>query len=265
MNIIDSHAHLTIDGVYEDIHSILHKAQANKLSAIINICVDKTSLHRGLELAQTFPGYIFNTAATTPHDVDKDGADFFEDVLQAVKNNELVGIGETGLDYYYEHSSKENQIHYLKKYAHLALKYKLPLVIHCRDAFKDFFEIMDLEYTRQGKHAPLVLHCFTGTKEEAKQVLDRGWFISISGIVTFKKSIWLQDIARYVPLDKLFVETDTPYLAPAPYRGKRNEPSYILKTLEMIAHLKKIPIDAVQESTVKNIKQLFSINPREIL
>lgn len=261
MNVIDSHAHLTSDKVFPDIDAILERARNRGVSAIVNICTDVATLERGLVLARKYP-WIYNAAATTPHDVAEEGEVVFPLMEKHAKAGDLVAVGETGLDYFYEHSPRELQQHFLRKYLHLALECRLPIVIHCREAFSDFFHILDAEYTVQGKHAPGVLHCFTGTQAEAEEVLRRGWYLSLSGIVTFKKSTVLKEVAKLVPLDQLLIETDTPYLAPQSHRGQVNEPAYILETAAVIAETKGIPLETVVQATRLNACRLFGLNDR---
>jgi TatD DNase family protein len=253
---IDSHAHLTGDAVFEQIDDVLQRAQAAGVTDIINICTDATSLQRGLDLVCP---WVHHAAATTPHDVEKWGKRDFGFIAQCARSGLLKAVGETGLDYYYEHSARELQKHFLRQYLHLALECSLPVVIHCREAFADFFEILDAEYTVNGKLAPGVLHCFTGTMQEAEEVLKRGWMLSLSGIVTFKKSIGLQDVAKHVPLDQLLIETDTPYLAPQSHRGKPNEPAYVIETAHFIAALKGIAPAEIARITADNARTLFKI------
>ncbi len=255
---IDSHAHLSSPQTWSNISEILERAKDAGLSHIINICTDIDTLEKGLELAKKHP-WIHNTAATTPHDVDKEGAAVFPIIEKHARAGDLVAIGETGLDYYYEHSAKETQKAFTIKYLHLALECHLPVVIHCRDAFSDFFEILDAEYVIDGQHAPGVLHCFTGTLSEAEQVIKRGWYLSLSGIVTFKRSEELREVAKIVPLEQLLIETDTPYLAPQNHRGKQNEPSYLPETAQLIADLKEISIEELAQATVHNAQKLFKI------
>lgn len=250
----DSHAHLTSEEVLPDVDQIVHAAKAAGVSMIVNICTDEDSLAEGLKLGKRLEG-IFNTAATTPHDVDIEGESFFPMVREAAKKKQLVAIGETGLDYHYEHSPKAVQRDFLSRYFELALEYELPLVFHCRDAFSDLFAMADEEYS-----GPAVLHCFTGNLSEAKAVLDRGWFVSFSGIITFKKSDALREIVKYVPLEQMFVETDTPYLAPQSKRGKPNEPAFIIETVDMIATLKGVDAKTVAAQTFKNASAFFSLN-----
>lgn len=258
---IDSHAHLTSDAVFQDIDLLLNHAQEAGLSKIINICTDPVTLERGLALHKRAP-WIFNSAATTPHDVDKEGEEVFPVIEACARAGNLVAIGETGLDYYYEHSQKATQKKFLIKYLHLALEFQLPVVIHCREAFADFFEILDSEYVQEGRHGPGVLHCFTGSLDEAAKVLDRGWYLSLSGIVTFKKSTELHEIAKLVPLDQLLIETDTPYLAPQSHRGKRNEPAFIVDTAAHIAALKGISLAEVADATRANAEKLFYLTEK---
>ncbi len=255
---IDSHAHLTSSSVYEHVEDLLTRAQQVGVQAIVNICTNPLSLERGLELSQRYP-WIYQAAATTPHDVEKEGEEVFEILASAARQGQLKAVGETGLDYYYEHSNRQIQKDFLRRYLQLALECQLPVVIHCREAFADFFEIIDADYCVQGRHAPGVLHCFTGTLAEAEEVLKRGWMLSLSGIVTFKKSQELQQVAREIPLEQLLIETDTPYLAPQSHRGKPNEPAFLIETAAFIAHLKQISVEELAQATAQNAKRLFCL------
>lgn len=255
---IDSHAHLTSDTVYPTVDDVLSRAREAGIDAVINICTDIETLHRGIELAKRYP-WVYNTAATTPHDVEKEGDAYFDTIAAHARKGDLVAIGETGLDYFYTHSPVDTQKKFLRRYLQLAIECKLPVVIHCRDAFSDFFTILDEEYKVGDRWAAGVLHCFTGTVREAEQVIARGWFLSLSGIATYKKSEELRQVAREVPLDRLLIETDTPYLAPQRHRGKTNEPAFLPNTAEVIAEVKGIPLDDVARATAENAKRLFSI------
>ena len=168
----------------------------------------------------------------------------------------MVAIGETGLDYYYEHSNKSVQQDYLKKYFSLALDTNLPVVIHCRNAFNDLFQIAEAHYD---KKAQLILHCFTGSLDEAKEVVARGWYLSLSGIVTFKRSDELREVAKIVPDDQLLIETDTPYLAPVPYRGKQNEPAFVVETAKCIADQRGTSLNALAQLTAQSAGRIFGI------
>jgi len=253
---LDSHAHLTCDPVFKDLDGILARAQKEDVDTIINICTDKTTLERGLELAKTCK-WVHNSGATTPHDVEKEGDLYFHLFEKAARKGKLVAIGETGLDYYYEHSPKKLQQEFLVRYFSLAFECNLPVVIHCRDAFADLFTCAEKDFPK-GK---AVLHCFTGTLEEAKKGVDKGWLISFSGIITFKKSDALRHIVKEIPLNHILIETDTPYLAPQSKRGKSNEPSFIRETAQTIANVKGISIEEVAEITRKNAREFFRLVP----
>lgn len=259
MNVlIDSHAHLTSSSVYPQIEEVLDRAKGAGIRSIINICTDPQTLERGLELSRQYP-WVSNAAATTPHDVEKEGEQVFSLIAETARSGALCAIGETGLDYYYEHSDRDIQKEFLSRYLQLALECKLPVIIHCREAFKDFFEILDSEYKSGGFYAPGVLHCFTGNLQEAAEVIKRGWYLSLSGIVTFKKSEELREVAKMVPLEQLLIETDTPYLAPQSKRGKQNEPSFLVETASVIAKLKNISFEELTVNTVQNAINLFNI------
>lgn len=255
----DSHAHLTSSQLYDEIEGVLTRAESTGVKRIINICTDTESLIKGMALSKSDP-WIFNAAAAHPHDVEREGELFFPHVQQQARQGNLIAVGETGLDYHYHHSTPEKQQQYLRMHLQLALEAKLPVIIHCREAFKDLFSILDEEYCPDHKHGPGVLHCFTGSIAEAEQVLERGWFLSLSGIITFKKSIELREVARLVPLDRLLIETDAPYLAPNSRRGKQNEPSYIVETASVLAALKGVTLAELAEATTKNAARLFSFD-----
>src|SRR5579862_5084322 len=179
MKLIDTHAHLTSEQTLPLLDAVLARAKEKGIVKIVNICTDEKSLEEGLLLHENCP-WVFNAAATTPHDVEQEGASFFPYVERAALEGRLIAIGETGLDYFYEHSNRKEQQKYLSLYFSLATQMKLPLIFHCRDAFNDLFSMADEEY----RGYPAVLHCFTGNLEEAKGVLDRGWYLSLSGIIT---------------------------------------------------------------------------------
>lgn len=250
---VDSHAHLTSDELFCDIDHLVLRAKEASISHVVNICTDRTTLSRGLELTKRYP-WIVNAASTTPHDVDAMGEADFALMEQTAKDGLLVAIGETGLDYHYHHSTPEKQKEFLIRYAELAKDCHLPLIIHCREAFKDLFTIL--------KHQKRVLlHCFTGTLDEAKEVIERGWLLSLSGIVTFKKSTVLKEVAAWVPLENLVIETDAPYLSPNSRRGKTNEPSFLPETAAVIAELKGILPQKVGQVTSENAMKFFRLKP----
>lgn len=252
---VDSHAHLTSDSLFPQVEDLLERAKNSQITHVVNICTDIPTLERGLELNKKYP-WLVNVASTTPHDVDPLGETDFEQMKKAATDGLLVAIGETGLDYHYSHSKPENQKAFLIRYARLAKSLNLPLVIHCRDAFADLFTILDQEGQKD-----VLLHCFTGTFDEAKEVIKRGWMLSLSGIVTFKKSIDLQEVAKWVPIENLLIETDAPYLSPQSKRGKTNEPSFLPETAAFIANLKELSLEDLSKITSQNAMNFFRLKP----
>ncbi len=250
---IDSHAHLTSDELYSDVEGILERALAAGVQKIVNINTDRITLERGLELKEKHPEFIFNTVSTTPHDVEKEGEENFPYFEKIIKGKKVVAVGEVGLDYYYAHSRKDIQKEFLKRYFDLAVETNLPVVIHCRgdDAFIDLFQFP--------QEIKAVLHCFTGNLTQAQTALERGWYISISGIATFKKSFELREVIKHLPLEKLFIETDSPFLAPQSMRGKVNEPAFVGETAQTIATTKSISLEEVCRQTTENAKRFFLI------
>jgi TatD DNase family protein len=254
MQIIDTHAHLTSDELFDQVEVLIKRAKDASIFKIFNINTDLITLKRGLELKKT-DDCIENIAACTPHDVDQIGDLFFNEVKNAAKDKKLLAIGETGLDYYYMHSDQENQKKHFEKYIHLALEFDLPLVIHCRNAFDDLIKILD----RYKEMKRVIIHCFTGTDDEAKACLSRGFYLSFSGIVTYKKSLDLQKTCAQVPIDRILIETDAPYLAPQNLRGKVNEPAFIVETLQKVAFLHGITVDKMAACLLENTKRVFGI------
>ncbi len=252
--LIDSHAHLTHASLLGDVRQLLERARQAGVDAIVNICTNPTELAQGLALHRDYP-WVYTAASTTPHDVAEEGEEAFGAMEEAALNGSLIAVGETGLDYHHYGQTREIQQAFLRRYLRLAKQSNLPVIIHCREAFADLFRILDEEYSG----LPGVLHCFTGTSEEARQVIARGWYLSFSGIVTFKKSLQLQQIAQEIPLDHLLIETDAPYLAPDPYRGKQNEPAYLLATAQCLAALRGIPLSELASATSQNARNLFGL------
>lgn len=257
MVFFDAHAHLTFDE-HADVMPVLERALAAGVAGIINVCTELGDLQRGIALAKSAQESakvpkIYTAAALTPHDASKDDTLFFKEIERAAQAKELVAIGETGLDYHYNHAPKEVQAASLRRYLTLAKNTNLPVVIHCRDAFDDLCLIID----ETSPDVSVMLHCFTGTLEEAKRAASRGWYISMSGIVTFAKSTALQEVAKYVPQDLLLLETDSPYLAPQGFRGQTNEPAYLVATANIVATLRGQTNELLAQSTTQNVKRLF--------
>ncbi len=256
--LVDTHCHLTATEMLPDIEQVMIRAKENGVEKIVNICTDQETLEKGIEVAKRHKE-IYLTAATTPHDVVADGEYFFPFVEKAAENQQLIAIGETGLDYFYEHAPREVQQQFMVRYLKLAKRFNLPLIFHCRDAFDDLYAITDQE--KIGSRA--ILHCFTGTLEEAKAGLERGWYISFSGIITFKKSTALRDVVKEMPLNRILIETDSPFLAPQSNRGKRNEPAFVKETAEMIASIKELSFGELAKVTAQNAADFFSFEKQK--
>jgi TatD DNase family protein len=250
----DSHAHITLDSMFNNADEFLSNAKGNKVTIIVNVCLDQSGLDRGLLIKKRYP-WIYNAAATHPHDADREDGSFFSSVEKSAVAKELIAIGETGLDYHYAHSSQKGQKKLLIRYFALASSVKLPIIFHCREAFADLFVLADEYY----KGKPAVVHCFTGSLAEAQKSLDRGWYISVSGIVGFKKSQALRDVLSYVPLDRLLIETDSPFLAPESQRGKMNQPSYIVETAAVLAGVKGVAIEELSAALMRNSRLFFHL------
>jgi TatD DNase family protein len=249
----DSHAHLTSDELFPRIDEIIEKAINAKVLKIMNINTDLKTLERAFEINDKYKTVLYNSVATTPHDVDKEGELFFPHFEKAVKEKKVSAIGETGLDYYYEHSKKDTQIAFLKAYFDLASETDTPVIIHCRgdEAFKDLFKMPhDIN---------AVIHCFTGNAYQRDAALERGWFLSISGIATFKKSYELREVIKEIPINKMFIETDSPYLAPDSMRGRENEPAFIEELALKLAEERSMDLKDICEKTFQNACGFFRI------
>lgn len=262
---IDSHVHI---GAFEEEKrlSILQEAFSAGVEKLINICTTEEDLEVGLALKnrelssnKTPLAKIYNVGSITPHDVLNQSSEAFIAFAKAAREGHLVAIGETGLDYFYERSPRKEQKEEFVKYIQLALECELPLVIHCRDAFGDFFDIIRSDYAASSKNRRGVLHCFTGKMSEAKQLVDLGWMISVSGIATFKNAGELREVIRALPLDHLVIETDAPWLAPQSKRGQENSPAYVTEVGVLVADIKGISIDKCAEVTSRNTEDLFSL------
>ncbi len=243
--LIDSHAHVTsAQFLMDERKQVLQRAFEAGITTILNIATKLNELEEAYSLSQEkLPCTLLHAASTTPHEASLDDPFFLYVESQAI-SKKLSAIGETGLDYYYEHAPKDAQRSCLQRYLDLSVRAQLPVVIHCRDAFSDFISILD-EYQGQVRG---VLHCFTGTLEDAKKLLDRGFYISFSGIVTYPKSVALQEVLKFVPKTHLLLETDAPYLAPQGFRGKRCEPAMLAKTYTMAAEMLGCTLESLQQN-----------------
>lgn len=259
----DAHCHLQEqflsddENVIADIHETLARTYDSGVDRVVVVGTDATTSREALAMTGLEgPVEIYATVGLHPHDAAHDVAPIEE--MARLGHPKLVGIGECGLDYFYEHTPRSAQREAFASQIRLANELGLALVIHARDAFDDLIEIL----TSEGVPARTVIHCFTGDADDAARCLDVGCDISVSGIVTFKNAESLREAVRIVPLDRLHVETDSPFLAPVPYRGRRNEPAFVTIVGEFVAELRGESFVEVREATVANTARLFQLDGR---
>ncbi len=259
--LIDAHAHLDLEQYEADRVATIERAKQNGVERIINVGVEPPRWNATLELARHYPGYIFVALGLHPNDVlscgDPDAALVLAEKLIEVNRDIVVGLGETGLDYYHQEVPPDVQKQYFEGQIELARRLNLPLIIHCRDAMSDLLEIMETK----ARQMPVMMHCFSGTVGEAKRCLELGpmVYISLAGPVTFAKAVERHEVARAVPLERLLVETDCPFLTPHPFRGKRNEPAHVRLVAEQVARLKNLSYEEVSHQTGLNVEKLFKL------
>ncbi len=255
---IDTHCHLDMKAYNEDLEQILQRAKHCHLSHIISIGIDIESSHLAVKLALMHPN-IFATIGIHPHDVDNICPGDYKKLANLCSLNKanIVGYGEIGLDYVKQYSDPNQQRKHFSRQLDLAHELKLPIIVHNREADDDTLKI--LQKSKSLDHGG-IMHCFSGDYTFAKKIIDLGMLISIPGIVTFKNAATLHEVAVKIPLDKMIIETDGPFLAPHPYRGKRNEPAYVIYTAAKIAQLRKTDIDTIARQTTANASQLFQLN-----
>ena len=253
--LFDSHAHLD-DSRYDlDRDSVIASAKENGIDFIINPGADLATSIKAVNLAEKYD-MIYAAVGVHPHDVKDMEVNTIEALRLLCKNSKVVAIGEIGLDFYYNHSPQELQRIWFQKQILLAKELKLPMIIHDRDAHQEVFDM--LKDSNAGEYG-CVMHCFSGSLELAKEYVKHGIYISLAGPLTFKNARKAQEVAQDIPLEWLLVETDSPYLAPVPHRGKQNEPSYVRLVAEAIATAKGIRIEEVAEATKNNALKLFKI------
>lgn len=251
----DSHAHIDGSDFAGDLQETLARAEAAGITDIV--CVGASegfeSNPRAIAVAETQPN-IWATVGIHPHDAKIVDAECLQKIRDLAAHPKVVGIGETGLDYYYGHSPKDKQQEVFREHVRMARALKLPVVIHTRDAEDDTIAILREEHAEE---CGGVIHCFTGTEKLARASLELGFFISFSGVLTFRNADPLREVARSVPRERVMVETDCPYLTPVPYRGKRNEPSYIVETARTLSVLWGTSVEDVKETTGANAERFF--------
>jgi len=253
--LVDSHCHLDFKELNQNLVSIIESAKNNDVAYLQTICTKISKFNEVKRIAETYNN-IFCSVGIHPNDIETEEMHYEDQLVNLTKHPKVISIGETGLDYFYEHSPKEMQQKSFHEHIKASQATQLPIIIHSRDAEDDTYNI--LAKTQKDTPYPALIHCFTASKEFAIKVLDLGLYISFSGIVTFKNATNLQEIAKTIPLNRLLVETDSPYLAPVPKRGKTNEPSYVKYTTEFLATLLNISYKELSDTTTNNFFTLFS-------
>lgn len=256
ISFVDTHSHLSML-THDSIENILSRASEAHLEKLITVSTEESNWSANQELAEKYDS-IYYTLGMHPHETSRfvqcasELLSLFPDQKAPSK---CVAIGEIGLDFYYSHAPKDLQISAFEMQLELAKKVQLPVVIHCREAFADLFPVLE----RVNSPYAGVMHCFTGTTEEAQKSLDLGFYISFSGIVTFKNAEPLRETAKTIPLNRLLIETDCPFLAPLPHRGKPNEPSYLPLTASCLATVRGSSLEEIARSTFQNAVELFQL------
>ena len=253
--LVDSHCHLEYKGLVEERDEVLTRAREAGVGAFLNISTKQAEWSQVVGTANAQPD-VWASVGIHPHNADDHPGLTRDELLEATYDPRVIGIGETGLDYYYDHSDRDAQRELFRLHIDVAREVQLPVIIHTRDAEEDTLAILSDE---MGKGAfPALIHCFTASPEFGQRVLELGLSISISGIVTFKNAKELQEFAREIPQDRLLVETDSPFLAPVPHRGKTCEPGYVGDTARFLADLRGESFDELSRVTTENFYRLFS-------
>ena len=253
--IIDSHCHLTFEPMVSSLEETIKRAKNNGVDFFLTISTEDESYKKILKILNKYKD-VYGTYGIHPHEAKNYKNIKSKDILIKVRENKkIIGIGESGLDFYYNHSDKTDQINSFLEHIDASQRTNLPIIVHTRSAEEDTLKI--LKKSIQKKNLKILIHCFTGSKQFAFKLLDLGAYISASGVVTFKKSNELAETFKEIPLNRILVETDSPYLSPEPLRGKSNEPSNIIHTVKFLSDLKNISYEKFSEFTTINFFNLF--------
>jgi TatD DNase family protein len=255
--LIDTHAHLDDEQFRDDLPAVLQRAAEAGVQRVVTVATTAPSSAACVELARRFP-LLVATVGIQPNHVAEAEADAWDQIIKLAASERVVALGETGLDRYWDFTLFPQQEEYFARHLALARQRKLPVVIHCREAEADVVRMLRADYDR---HGPVegVMHSFTGDQATAAACLEMGLYISFAGMLTYKNAQALRDVAKTIPLDRLLVETDSPYLAPVPVRGKRNEPAYVAHTAACLAALHGLPAEEMATLTMGNAQKLFAI------
>ena len=250
---IDSHCHLDHEPLVSDLKNIIQRSKDIGIKKLLTISTSFKSFAKIKEIID-LDDIIYGTIGIHPHESETDIIDSVEIINNFKENNKIIGIGETGLDFYYNNSDKSKQIISFEKHITASIKTGAPLIVHSRNAENETFDILN---SYKNDNLKILMHCFTGSKKFAQKLLDLNSFFSASGIITFNNAKDLQETFKSLPLDKILIETDSPFLAPVPKRGKKNEPSFIDYTAAKLAEIKEIPKIKLVDTTTNNFNKLF--------
>ena len=256
--LVDSHCHLDFPDFADDLAGIVARAEASGVGRMVTISTRVKKLPDLVAIAERFPN-VYCSVGTHPHHADEEDGITTDELVKLAQHPKVVAFGEAGLDYFYEMGSRPAQDRGFRAHIAAARETGLPLVIHTREADEDCGKILEDEMGKGAFRA--VLHCYTGGRDLAMKAIDLGLMISFTGILTFKKSQTLRDLAAELPADRIMVETDSPYLAPGKYRGKRNEPSYMVETAKVLAEVRGVSLDEIARQTTENFFRLFGKVP----
>lgn len=252
--LVDSHCHLDFPDFEGELDAIMARAAARGVGTMVTIGTKLREFDRVRAIAERFD-HVYCSVGVHPHEAAAEDATSVDRLVNLAQHPKVVGIGETGLDFYYDHSPRDRQTRVFEMHIEAARQTGLPLIIHCRDADPQMAEILR-KSQGEGSVSGLI-HCFSSTEQLSDAALEVGFSISLSGIVTFKNAVELRKIAEKIPIDRLLVETDSPYLAPVPHRGRRNEPSFVADTAAFLAQLRGMPADELARKTTENFFNLF--------
>ena len=253
--LVDSHCHLDFPDFKDELDDVIRRAELAGVGHMVTICTRIRKFDQVKAIAEAHDN-IFCSVGTHPHNAHEELDFSAEDIAKLAEHPKCVAIGEAGLDYFYDNAPREAQAEGLRTHIKAARMTGLPLVIHSRDADEDMIAILS-EGMEEGAY-PALLHCFSSGRDLAMRAVEMGLYVSLSGILTFKRSQDIRDIVKDIPLDRLLVETDAPYLAPMPYRGKRNEPAFVAHTAEVLADVKNVSLEQITDITTENFFRLFS-------
>jgi len=250
---IDSHCHLDHDPLKTNLSNIVDRSKSTGIEKLLTICTTNKSFNDILEIVTNYE-IVYGTYGIHPHECKNINASVDEIIEKVSLNNKIIGVGESGLDFYYNNSDKKSQLSSFKNHIEASIKLKIPIIVHSRNAEKETYDLLN-DY--KNENLKILMHCFTGSIKFAEKLMNLNAYFSASGIITFKNSIELRETFKKIPLKKILIETDSPFLAPIPMRGKKNEPSYIKYTAKKLAELKACSFDEIDKLTTNNFNSLF--------